>query len=51
VFLAGVGVTLAFRPEPRVIEVPVERVVEVDVPPETPPVVENHLPRVPRRIR
>lgn len=51
VFLAGVGVALAVRPEPRVIEVPVERVVMVNAAPEESPVVKHDAPRVPRRIR
>ena len=50
VFLAGVGVAFAVRPEPRVIEVPVERVVMVRAAPEDSPVVEQTEPRVPRRI-
>jgi anti-sigma factor RsiW len=51
VFLAGVGVAFAVRPEPRVIEVPVERVVLVNAAPEESPVVKHDAPRVPRRIR
>ena len=51
VFLAGAGVALTLRPEPRVIEVPVERVVLVKAAPEESPVVNHDVPRVPRRIR
>ena len=51
VFLLGVGVTFAFRPEPRVIEVPVEKVVIVNAAPNVSPVPNPDVPRVPRRIR
>ncbi len=51
VFLAGVGVALAFRAEPTVVEVPVETVVRVAPSPEAAPVVQITEPRVPRRIR
>ena len=51
VFLAGVGVTLLFRPGAEIVEVPVERAVaraheSIDA-----PVAEVSKPRVPRRIR
>jgi anti-sigma factor RsiW len=51
VFLLGVGVAFAIRPEPRVIEVPVERIVKVRVAPENSSPSETPAPRIPRRIR
>ena len=51
VFLLGVGAAFALRPEPRVIEVPVEKVVMVNAAPEESPVKNHDVPRVPRRIR
>ena len=51
VFLAGVGATLAFSPEPRVIEVPLERVVVESPAPSAFPVIDVAAPRIPRRIR
>ena len=51
VFLAGVGVTLLFRPEAEIVEVPVERVVSQPAEGVEAPVAEVSKPRVPRRIR
>jgi len=51
VFLAGVGVTLLFPPEPEILEVTVERAVAQVHAAIDAPVAEVSKPRVPRRIR
>jgi predicted anti-sigma-YlaC factor YlaD len=51
VFLAGVGVALAFRPEPRVVVVTADPPAVSSEVPAAPSVAELSRPRVPRRIR